>query len=111
MSDRLTRAERIRRHSEFEEARQHGVRSRGRFLTLLIRPNGLRFARLGIITSRRFGGAVQRNRARRLVREVFRRRRPREGFDIVVIPRRELLDSAFASLEADYRSALSRHLR
>ena len=111
MSGRLARAERISRRSEFEDSRQRGVRSRGRFLTLIISPNGLRFARLGIITSRKFGGAVQRNCAKRLVREIFRRHRPGAGFDIVVIPRPELLDAEFASLEADFRSALRRHVR
>jgi RNase P protein component len=31
-----------------------------------------------------------------------------QGFDIVVIPRRELLDAAYSSLESDFRVALKR---
>jgi RNase P protein component len=33
------------------------------------------------------------------------------GFDVVIVPRRELLDAEFSSLEADYRSALRRRAR
>jgi hypothetical protein len=41
---------------------------------------------------------------------VFRRNKPVEGLDVVVVPRREMLDALFTSLEADYRAALdSRH--
>jgi ribonuclease P protein component len=54
------------------------------------RPNGLTRARIGIIASKRVvARAVDRNRAKRLVREVFRKMRHRlEGVDLVVELRR-----------------------
>jgi len=81
-------------------------------MVVLVLPNGLDRARLGIVASRKLGGAVQRNRAKRLLRELFRRHKPQPppaGHDIVVIPRRELLDAAFPDLEADYKSLLQKH--
>ena len=64
--------------------------------------------RLGIAATRKLGMAVQRNRAKRLVRELFRRHPAPSGFDLVVIPRRSLLDAPFSSLEADYVATLAR---
>ena len=67
--------------------------------------------RLGIAATRKFGGAVQRNRAKRLIREVFRRNKIAPGFDVVVIPKRELLDASLSALEADYRTTIERRAR
>lgn len=58
--------------------------------------------------TRKLGNAVERNRAKRLAREIFRRRKITAGYDIVIVPRREMLDASFASLEADYDRALER---
>ena len=86
-----------------------------KFMTLLGRPNAGGGDRLGIIASRKFGGAVQRNRAKRRVREVFRRQLPSNPvsvdartYDLVVIPRRELLTVRLPTIEADFAAAVRR---
>lgn len=66
--------------------------------------------RLGIAATRKLGGAVARNRAKRLIREVFRRNKLAPGFDLVIIPKRELFDASLNVLEADYRNLLERRL-
>ena len=76
---------------------------------LLANEHGI--GRLGIAATRKFGGAVQRNRAKRLIREVFRRNKIAPGFDIVVIPKRELLDASQIALETEFRRILERSLR
>jgi ribonuclease P protein component len=105
---RAHREQRIRRRAEFEAAYQRGTRKEGRFMTLFVLRNNLLTARLGIAATRRLGGAVLRNRAKRLVRELFRRHNSAAGYDVVVRPRRELLNADFASLEADFRGTLGR---
>jgi len=110
MSQRLARTQRVRRRAEFERVYESGARARGRFLTVLARPNGLEGMRLGIAATRKLGSAVRRNRAKRLVRAIFRRNKGTAGFDVVVIPKPELLDAEFTSLEADYRATLRRVL-
>lgn len=57
---------------------------------MFARPNGLALARLGIVTGKKVAPrAVDRNRVKRIVREVFRLWRPRlSGFDVVVRLRR-----------------------
>ena len=57
--------------------------------------------RLGVAATRKLGSAVERNRAKRRAREMFRRRKIIGGLDVVIVPRREMLDAPFAHLEAD----------
>jgi len=66
--------------------------------------------RLGIAATKKLGGAVRRNRAKRLIREIFRRNNIAAGFDIVVVPKRELLDASLTALEADYRQNIERRI-
>jgi ribonuclease P protein component len=104
-------AERIRRRAEFLQVYEHGVKVQSRYCTLFaLRKDGSR-GRLGIAATRKLGGSVQRNLAKRLIREVFRRNKIADGFDVVVVPRRELLDATLTVLEADYRSTIERVLR
>ena len=103
--------ERIRRRAEFKEVYDRGVRIHGRYATVFILPNQRAVGRLGIAATKKLGGAVQRNRAKRLIREVFRRNNIAPGFDVVVVPKRELLDATLTVLEADYRNSLDRRFR
>ena len=110
VGQQFTPAEHVRRRADFERAYSSGSRIQARYMTVFVVPNGGAAARLGVAATRKLGPATVRNRAKRLAREVFRRNKPVEGLDVVVVPRREMLDALFTSLEADYRAALdSRH--
>ena len=102
------RAGRLRQRAEFERAYEQGTRISGRFMMLFVIANGRTAPRLGVAATRKLGSAVERNRAKRLARELFRRRKLPVGLDIVIVPRRDMLDAPFASLEADYHAALAR---
>ena len=72
-------------------------------------PNGRDHDRYGISTGRRLGGAVQRNRVRRRLREILRRS-PNEsghGLDILIVVRSPAVDATFD----DLRASLERLLR
>jgi ribonuclease P protein component len=103
--------ERLRRRSEFLALYARGTRVRGRYGTLFTLPNALPIGRLGIAATRKFGGSVERNRAKRLIREIFRRNKIAAGYDIVIVPKRELLKASLNALEEDYRHNLQRSLR
>jgi ribonuclease P protein component len=77
-------------------------------MTCFARPNGLGSPRLGIAASQKIGNAVVRNRAKRLVRELFKAHKPLNNIDIVVIPRREMVAAHWREIEDDYRAALQR---
>ena len=111
MTERLRRSDRVRRRPEFERAYNSGIRIHGRFMMLFVAPNGGTTMRLGVAATRKLGSAVERNRAKRLAREIFRRHTVAGGLDIIIVPRREMLDAPFASLEADYVAALDKRHR
>jgi len=60
-------------------------------------------SRFGISVKKALGGAVQRNRIRRRIREILRRNRTEipSGWDIVIHPRRSVAQAPFAPLEAE----------
>jgi ribonuclease P protein component len=110
-SRQFGKSRRLRRRAEFQQVFDNGQRMRGRFLTLLVTPSRYNQPRLGIVASKKLGDSVRRNRAKRLIREVFRHTpnpAALDRVDIVVIPRTELFNASYASLEEDYRTALAR---
>lgn len=64
-------------------------------------PNGRDHDRFGISTGRRLGGAVQRNRVRRRLREILRRS-PNDsghGWDVLVVARPPAVDASYDELQ------------
>lgn len=99
---------RIRKGSEFAAVLRKGRKRRCPYFTLHILPTPSRdCARLGIIASRRVGGAVQRNRAKRLLREVFRRHGSRlpAGVDLVAVARNSIAKARLENVERAFRNA------
>ena len=108
---RFRPSEHVRKRAEFELIYKTGLKRSGRLMTMFTRDQDAGTARLGIAATRKMGPAVERNRAKRLVRELFRHYKPAGGIDVVVVPRREMLDAPYARLEAEFRALLDRHTR
>lgn len=107
MSRRLTfgRSQRLRRREDFLRVFEARSSAADRFLVVYGAPNDLDVVRLGIPVGRKFGNAVRRNMAKRLIREAFRLEQWElpAGFDLICIPRRgELADLA------QYRTSIRR---
>ena len=66
--------------------------------------------RLGVVSGRKVGGAVQRNRARRRLREVYRHHRPqmRGEVDVVLIARATIVKAPWAEVVEDFRKLARR---
>ena len=63
----------LRDSRDFQKVYKTGRRYEGSFLTAFVKPNDCGFHRLGITASKKaLGNAVERNRAKRLLRETFR---------------------------------------
>lgn len=100
--------EHVRKRADFELIYKTGFKRSGRLMTMFTRERESGPARLGIAATRKMGAAVERNRAKRLVRELFRHHKPGTAVDVVVVPRRDLLAAPFDRIEAEYRSLLTR---
>jgi ribonuclease P protein component len=105
----LSRAARIKQGRDFARVRREG----GRLATgcLIANWGGLPVgarSRLGVITSARIGGAVTRNRARRLLRESFRLHQHElaRPLDLVLVARPSICGKRFADVERDFLTSL-----
>jgi len=108
---RLPRSRRFRLGRDFQRARTQGRRLVQGCLIFnwLPLPAGQR-TRLGVVTSRKIGGATVRSRARRLLREAFRRHQfdLSQPLDVVLVARAGIGSMKFAETERDYLAALRR---
>jgi ribonuclease P protein component len=109
--ERLSREHRLRLSSDYALAKSAGTPFRGRccLLLALARP-GLP-TRIGFIASKRgVGGAVERNRARRRLREIVRRRWsriPRTGYWLAFVASRGSLTASHGELASEVERLLA----
>jgi ribonuclease P protein component len=104
-------SEHVRKRADYELIYKTGFKRSGRLMTMFTLEREAGPARLGIAATRKMGAAVERNRAKRLVRELFRHNKPASSIDVVVVPRREMLEAPYDRLEAEFVSLLTRQPR
>jgi len=106
---RFPRSRRLKQPGEFARARAQGRRLVCGCLiaNVLARP-GSPAARLGVVTSKKVGGAVARSRARRLLRESFRLHQHELSgpVDLVLVARPSIAGKEFAEVERDFLRVL-----
>ena len=99
----------LRRRAEFEQVFLSGTFVRGRTVSLRILERGEGPTRIGFAVGKRLDKrAVVRNRVRRRLREVLRRLELRDGYDVVVLARRQALTDAAPALREDVAAVCRR---
>ena len=98
------RQQRLHKPDEFDRVFREGHSAADDLLVVYALPNELPRRRLGIVAGKRLGGAVDRNRAKRLIREAFRTTAEQTacGLDFVVIPRKITCNASFEAVKSSF---------
>jgi len=98
--------ESIKKNSEFRKAYKSGKYKSGKYVTVYVLANKSDDNRIGIVTAKKVGNAVQRNRMRRVIREIFRLSIDEnfQGYDFVfyVKPSHRVAVNSNRKLRAEY---------
>jgi ribonuclease P protein component len=94
------KALRLLRRSEFLHVQEGGQKFSSECLLALVKPNSRPYTRLGLTVSSKVGNAVVRVRLRRLLRELFRKRRRQwpAGLDVVLVVRSSAKEVSMAEM-------------
>lgn len=106
----MNRSYSLRGGSDFQRVWENGKSWSTPLLILRAHANGTQANRFGFVVGKKVGNAVRRNRAKRLMREAVRHRMDRlhQGWDIVLIARREAENAEFALLDSAVESLFQR---
>jgi ribonuclease P protein component len=109
-AQRLTRADRLKKRYEFRQVQLSGRRIHTPHFLIVVQPNALHNTRLGITVTKKVGTAVQRNRIKRVVREVFRSNRQLfpAAHDVVFIAKRDAKGIGYDALLDELRRAAAK---
>ncbi len=94
----------LKQNHEFRRLYSKGKTAASPYLALYCRKNRLGVSRLGLTTGVKLGHAVQRNRVRRRLREIYRTNEGRflPGWDIVVVARVKSVYAPYGELEHSF---------
>ncbi len=97
----LTRDMRIRRRADYRRIYMRGKRFGNRAGLLYLVKNGSHPIRIGFVSTKKIGHAFARNRARRLMKEVYRlhRRELKDGYDAVLLAGNFLTEATYQEAE------------
>lgn len=106
----LDKERRIKKNTEFRLVYKHGTFEVNRYCVIYKMPVAKKPTKMGFVTGKKVGGAVQRNRARRLMKEVYRlhQHEIREGYHVVVVGRAPLSNATYAEAERSIMTLLRR---
>ena len=117
VSQALPKRRRLRARSEFQKVYAEGQRYDGRLLAAFLRRNDVSEHRLGVTASTKaIGKSVDRNRAKRLLRELFRRSSGdlnalQQTYDWVLNAKRSLLVSDEEHRFREFRKTIAQVAR
>lgn len=106
----MNRSFSLRRGEEFQAVWDGGKSWSHPLMILRARANGMDKNRFGFVAGKKVGGAVRRNRAKRLLREAVRHRLPKieKGWDLVFIARSQAEGAALKAIDDGVEQLLHR---
>ncbi|HPI93694.1 MAG TPA: ribonuclease P protein component [Deltaproteobacteria bacterium] len=107
--ERFSPRERLRKRIDFKRAEKNKIaRLVTKHLIIVAAPSEHHHTRIGITASRKIGGAVRRNRVKRILREIYRRNKASfpAGHDLIFIAKNDMTDIAFHDLAEEIMKAI-----
>ena len=100
----------LRNQADFNAVYNRGRSVGDKYVVVIYLKNDLDHNRTGFLASKKVGNSVRRNRARRLIKESYRRFRDDipTGYDIVIIARNTITDRSFSEVDRSLRNAFRR---
>lgn len=100
----------LRKKEDFKQIYKKEKSVPSRFVVLFYKKNEFPYNRKAFLASKKVGNSVQRNRARRLLRESYRQLEADipSGWDFIFIARNAILDSKCEDVKNSMRSTLKR---
>lgn len=112
----------LKEHHLYQKTFQRGVQYSGRFLSVFVlrdyaakrlmkeNPQKKYYNRFGVSVTKKVGGAVQRNRVKRILRAGYSAVKPdlKTGYLIVVSPREGILQAKSTDVERELRRGFAR---
>ena len=110
VSEKFPKTDRILKRDVFRRVYEEGRKIQFTYFTAFVLTKQTDTARIGITATRKMGNSVERNRARRLVREAFRKNKwlVPHGVDIVINVKRSLVEAAYRDFEVEFITFLER---
>ena len=110
VSEKFPKTDRILKRDVFRQVYEHGRKLQFRYFTGFVLEKPAQSARIGITATRKIGNSVERNRARRLVREAFRKNKwlVPDRVDIVINVKRSLVEAGYRELEGEFITFLQK---
>jgi ribonuclease P protein component len=105
----MARPATLRRPNEFSRVMIGGAKARGRYLQVHVLPSESG-TRVGFVCGRAIGGALVRNRARRILREAWSEVLPRldRSFEVVVVARPVIVGASSKEVSNDLAASLKK---
>ena len=100
----------LRGKENFSKVYNKGKSVGGRYVVIFYMPNNLPYNRIAFLASKKVGNSVNRNRARRLMKEAYRLRNfeVANGYDLIFIARNTISNVKCDDVKKSMRNSLSK---
>ena len=102
----------VKENKDFDDIIKTGKYIKSKYYNIYYKDNGLSFPKFGIAVSKKFGNAVERNRAKRQVRSLVDQYKNRfsKSHNYIIMIRRGVKEVSYSEMEQDFVSLLEKGL-
>lgn len=106
---RYQKFERLKVSYQFKWVYDKGRRYNSSFFTLFVLKNNEPLSRLGVTVTRKIGNAVERNRCKRILREIFRQNKTLliTPYDLVFNVKKAMIEASFLDIKTEFLRLLN----